>query len=247
MWSAVEDLLYEGVEANLFSGCALCVRNLDEELFVAARGLQERVPQQKIATIETVWDIASITKVLCTAHLYLKATADGRLHPETLLQDYFPQAPPDIHLEHLLSHSSGYPAWRPFYAAYLKNIPDWPSGINRPAIYQRALNAKIEAMPMTQHRYSDIGFILLGAVLEAEYQCPLDELWATLLPLEATRGLSWGAIEAAATEDCPIRKKVISGEVHDLNAASLGGISGHAGLFGDVCSVAAAAAWPHPW
>ena len=125
MWTSVEDLLYEAVEDNLFSGCAICVRNLDTELFVAARGMQERRPKQKAAHIDSVWDIASITKVLCTAHLYLKATAMGRLNPDMFLQHFFPDAPIDIQLGHLLSHSSGYPAWRPFYAAYTKSLQTW--------------------------------------------------------------------------------------------------------------------------
>jgi len=80
--------------------------------------------------------------------------------------------------------------------------------------------------------------------LEKHYSAPLEQIWKEELPVEATHGLMWGATEAAATEDCPIRKRMVVGEVHDLNAASMGGVSGHAGLFGDVRSVAAAATWP---
>lgn len=244
MWNNVEQLLYEGVEQNLFSGCALCIRSVDEEIYVGARGMEQRTPEQHRATIDTVWDIASITKVLCTAHLYLHAASQQHILPSTDLSHYFPKASPDIKIEHLLSHSAGYPAWRPFYSAYLKDIPSWPNTTHKNDIFRRALSTTIEAMPLAQHRYSDIGFIILSAVLEKHYGQPLNEIWEEQLPVEATHGLSWGAKKAAATEDCPVRKKVIVGSVHDLNAASMGGVSGHAGLFGDVRSVAAASNWP---
>ena len=113
MWSDVEQLLYEGVENNLFSGCALCVRTVNEELYVGARGMEQRTPNQLRATIDSVWDIASITKVLCTAHLYLNAASKGHILPSAEVRRYFPNSSPDIKIEHLLSHSAGYPAWRP--------------------------------------------------------------------------------------------------------------------------------------
>ena len=244
MWNEVEQLLYDGVENNLFAGCALCIRNVDEEIYVAARGMEQRRPEQIRATTETIWDIASITKVLCTAHVYLQAASQKEILPETALQYYFPEAPPDIKIEHILSHSAGFPAWRPFYSAYLKSISEWKTGIHKTDIFRRAIATNIEAMPLAQHTYSDVGFIILAALLERHYAAPLDTIWANELPVEATHGLLWGSTLAAATEDCPIRKRVVVGEVHDLNAASMGGVSGHAGLFGDVRSVAAAANWP---
>lgn len=244
MWNEVEQLLYEGVEQNLFSGCALCIRTVDEELYVGARGMEQRTPKQHRATIDSIWDIASITKVLCTAHLFLNAASKGHILPSTDLRHYFPDAAPDIKIEHILSHSAGYPAWRPFYSAYIKDLSQWSSGIHKKDIFRRALATSIEAMPLAQHRYSDIGFIILSAVLEKHYGQPLQQVWEEQLPVEATHGLSWGATHAAATEDCPVRKNVVVGSVHDLNAASMGGVSGHAGLFGDVRSVAAASNWP---
>ena len=127
--------------------------------------------------------------------------------------------------------------WKNLYGSIASSgIPD--------DVYRRALSAGIEAMPMTQHRSSDIGYIILAAVLEEHYGAPFEQIWREQLPVEATHGLMWGAQNAAATENCPIRKRVVIGEVHDLNAASMGGVSGHAGLFGDVRSVAAAATWP---
>ena len=244
MWNSVEQLLYEAVEQKLFSGCAICIRTLDEELFVAARGMAQRTPVKKRATIETIWDVASITKILCTTHLFLHASSKNHIDTKTSLQSYFPEASPDIKLEHLLSHSAGYPAWRPFYSAYIKTISNWNSGENKSDVFRKALTTSVEAMPLTQHRYSDIGFIILAAVLEKHYGASLETIWMDQLPVEATHGLMWGSDNAAATENCPIRRKVMVGEVHDLNAACMGGVSSHAGLFGDVRSVAAAATWP---
>jgi serine-type D-Ala-D-Ala carboxypeptidase len=248
MWSDISKMLRgatEGTqEERLFSGCALCVRTLDEEIFVTAQGMAERAPAPRMATVNTVWDLASLTKVLCTAPLILKWYAQGKISPDLEIASVLPHAPRGITVAHCLSHSSGYPAWRPFYAAHIEDLLEWDTGICRKDILHRAVSSKAESQPMVQHKYSDIGFLALCAVIEEMSGLPLDEVWRNTLPTAATRGLTWGHPTAAATEQCPVRQHMVTGEVHDLNAAAMGNVSSHAGLFGDVRSVAEAACWP---
>ena len=169
MWSNVADLLFEGVEQNLFSGCALCIRTLDEELFLSARGHAEIRPKKRIASIETVWDCASLTKVLATAHIVLQSVYNQEFEIDTPIATYFPQAPENITIAQLLSHSAGYPAWRPFYAAYTRDILKWSDGGNKEDVFRRALQTSPEALPLMLHRYSDIGYIILTALIEKHY------------------------------------------------------------------------------
>lgn len=244
MWSPIEDLLTEAKTNKLFSGCALSIRTLDEELFVTSTGLSELRPNRRIATSDTIWDLASLTKVLCTSHLLLRWAASGKIHVNMPISDVLPEVPKEITIADCLSHSSGYGAWRPFYASHTRKLERWKKGDCRDEILQTVIKSRPESMPMIQHKYSDIGFLILCAFIERMSGLRIDKVWRRDLPVTATRGLYWGNAQAAATEDCPVRNRVVVGEVHDLNAAAMGGVSTHAGLFGSVRSVANAAIWP---
>ncbi|RME20642.1 MAG: esterase, partial [Deltaproteobacteria bacterium] len=99
------------------------------------------------------------------------------------------------------------------------------------------------AAPGAVHCYSDLGILLLGAALEVVGGDRLDRLWDARVRRPTGVDLRFGWPDAAATEDCPVRRRVIVGEVHDLNAAVMGGIAPHAGLFGSAGEAAACAAW----
>lgn len=158
-----------------------------------------------------VYDLASLTKVLCTAELAVRAFPD--------LDRGHPLLPAGVTLRHLLQHASGWPAWRPFHA----------EATDRADLVRRVLATPPEAPPGARHVYSDLGFIALGAVLEAEAGARLDRLWAG--------PLRWGDPRAEATGAPP-------GVVHDDNARRMDGVAPHAGLFGTVDEVAAVV---HGW
>jgi len=112
-----------------------------------------------------------------------------------------------------------------------------------------------EALPGERTLYSDIGFIALGALLEDRHGAALDALWLAH-PLSAGTGLRFIDLEqqgyhpllpdVAPTERCPWRKRIVQGQVHDDNAYCMGGVAGHAGLFGsldDVVTVATRLLW----
>lgn len=162
---------------------------------------------------ERVYDLASLTKVVCTSELALNHFGDRLDRGHRLL-------PPGVTLRHLLQHASGWPAWRPFHA----------EAADRADLVARVLATPLDAPPGSRHVYSDLGFIALGAVLEAEAGARLDALWAG--------PLRWGDPRAQPTGS------PAPGRVHDDNARRMDGVAPHAGLFGTVDEVAAVV---HGW
>jgi CubicO group peptidase (beta-lactamase class C family) len=144
-----------------------------------------------------------------------------------------------ITLEHLLGHDSGLPAWLPLYEDIPPGEADYPKIRDR--FIGRINGVALEAPLAAKRIYSDLGFILLGFILEAVAGRRLDEIFRKEIaePLGLKRSCFNPCLpptrispqEIVSTEDCPRRKKLLSGEVHDDNAYALGGVAGHAGLF----------------
>ena len=190
------------------------------------------------ATPDTWYDLASLTKVLCTVPLCLEQVVAGRIDPRAPLRALLPeagwlQAAPslaDASVLELATHTSGLPAWQPLYTL----------GLDRSTLFAHVLHT-----PLTDARgsivYSDLGFIVLGHLLERIGGQPLATLAAGLfgrLGLAGALGFAPNAGTVAPTEACPWRGRVLQGEVHDENAGALGGAAGHAGLFGTARGVA---------
>ncbi|MFT5685716.1 MAG: CubicO group peptidase (beta-lactamase class C family) [Myxococcota bacterium] len=241
-WSAVTALLEEGVSEGLFPGGAVCVRDAGEERFVAAVGQAELAPNPRSVTLSTPWDLASITKVLGTTPLAMRFVGQGLLDLDAPIADRIPDAPAGVTAAHCLSHTSGLPPWRALFET-LSDQATWGSPEVRSEGLRLARTMPVTAPPGERYAYSDLGFMLLCALLEHIGGERLDALWHREVGEHCGADLRWGWPTAAATEDCPVRGRVIVGEVHDLNTAVLGGVSSHAGLFGPVQAVAAAAAW----
>jgi serine-type D-Ala-D-Ala carboxypeptidase len=243
-WKQIDILLEQLIDDDVVPGCALSIRLHDIEIYNKAYGLSEIRPNIRQATTETIWDLASITKVLCTAHLYMTWANNGQIDLESPISKWLPHAPKDVRIVDCLSHSSGYPNWRPFYSTHRRNQEHWGSPEVRESFLNRVVSTPLNGTPTVSYAYSDIGFMALCAVAEARFGKAIHVLWQEFLPAEARDGLFWGHPNAAATEDCPIRNRVIKGEVHDLNAAVLGGKSTHAGLFGTASTLTKVGSWP---
>ena len=189
-------------------------------------------------TQDTWYDLASLTKVLCTTPLVLDAITEGRLDPASPIRDVLPeiawlQPSPnlgDATILQLATHTSGLPAWEPLYTL----------GLDRPTLFARVLHTRLERPPGTIV-YSDLGFILLGHILERVCGRPLDHLARGLFGrIGVQEHLTFSPPQdapIAPTEDDPWRGRLLRGEVHDENACALGGVSGHAGLFGTLRGV----------
>jgi CubicO group peptidase (beta-lactamase class C family) len=210
-----------------------------------AFGRRQTEPAPEPATVETVYDLASLTKALGTSLVAMRAVAEGGVALDGPLVDGGA-----VTLRQALAHAAGYPAHRPFFERV------GAEGLARPGSRRAEIVALAAAEPPvypagTRSLYSDIGFILLGDRLERAAGARLDELVRRVVSaslglggfgfvdLAAPDGGAWlGARPMAASERCPVRRRLIRGEVHDLNAFVMGGVAGHAGLFGTAADVA---------
>lgn len=199
---------------------------------VSARGVTEHhagwrmlVPEKRRTEADTLYDLASCTKVVATTTLSLQAMCEGLLSLSDPVVMYLPDFPhPDITIRHLLTHTSGLPGDDKAY---------------RQCHGEKEMYAFICRLPLAYETgrdliYSDFGFILLGMILEKIYGQPLDVLAKekifSPLGMHDTGYCPRDALRCAATEKEEGRG-VIVGEVHDGKAWRLGGISGNAGLF----------------
>lgn len=245
--SDIASFLLERVRDGAIPGAVWAVSGPDGILSEGAVGHAMLVPEKIPATLDTIYDLASLTKPLVTSFLYLLLRRELGLAPDDPIWRHLPEIDRldkrDITLRHLLTHTSGMPDWLPFYlrgatiGEYLRQLRDMPP----------------RSRPGTAVLYSDAGYIMLGEILQRAATLPLDRLLAPsiLEPL----GLSSTAFNpprawlhrVAATEDsCEYERKlagpaaeaysgfrtgIIRGEVHDQNAWVLGGVAGSAGLF----------------
>jgi len=191
-------------------------------------GFAQIVPQPVAMTAKTVFDLASLTKVLHTTHTVMRRVEQNQLSLESPLGELLPDlrqyevasaVERALTVRQCLTHQTHLPAVEPLYT-YGQN----PATL-RAFILQRSWGA---GPPV----YSDINFMLLGIVLERLAQASSERV-------EPSPGLTFQPDPAicAATEFCMWRGRVMRGEVHDENAFALGGQPGHAGLFGDAGAV----------
>jgi CubicO group peptidase (beta-lactamase class C family) len=196
---------------------------------------------------DTVWDLASLTKLLSTTLLAARAVDEHKL---ALEETPWPQWP-GVTVEHVLRHESGLPNWRPLYAeARDRGVAGLREG--KSIVVAAAHAVKTEAAPRERTLYSDIGFIALGALLEQRLGDGLDALFhREAAERFGDSGLRFVRLDidgyhpalpkVAPTERCPWRRRAMQGQVHDENAFAMGGVAGHAGLFGSLRDVEKAA------
>jgi serine-type D-Ala-D-Ala carboxypeptidase len=199
---------------------------------------------------ETCFDLASLTKPLATTLAVLCLIKEGKLGFAETLSSFFGGAtPPEkqtITIRHLLGHTSGLPAHRPYHEHLLL----LPLSERRQQLRSYLLAEPLLHEPGRQSLYSDLDFMLLGMIIEERTGQRQEEVVTkrVLQPLGLQEELFYprsGSEEKkrsfAATENCPWRERVLRGEVHDDNAHVLGGVAGHAGLFGTLGGVMALA------
>ena len=253
-------LLHDGV-GPVFPGAVLLVAVPGRPVAVEAAGacaLPGLAGPANPVRPDTVFDVASLTKPLATTAVLMTLVAEGRLSVTDTLGDRLPGlAGTDkgaIDLASLLAHSSGMPAWRPFGEDIVRALGEAAAGTEatRAEVARRVAAEALESPPGTSEAYSDLGFMLLGRVVEAAAEARLDEAFASriagplrlarsfFVPIEAGRAEACPVPveEVAATERCPTRGRVLRGEVHDDNAFVLGGVAPHAGLFSSAADVA---------
>lgn len=250
----VRQLCQDAVEQEVVPGLVLLAASGGKTVFHEAFGFRQLTPARLQALPDTVYDVASLTKAVVTSVLAMQQVARGTLGLADRLAQRLPEfrgaGKETVTVRHLLAHAAGLPAHRPFWST----ARDAPS--ERWAISLLAAHEPLIYPPGSQSVYSDLGFILLGWLLERAAGLRLD-VQADRgifqpLALSSTTFVNLADSEArarllanrtvAATQQCPERKRVILGEVDDLNAYTMGGIAAHAGLFSTAADLGALAA-----
>ena len=234
-------LMQRAVEDRVFPGGVLLVAKEGNVLFSEAFGLARIDPEQAM-TAHTVFDLASLTKPLATSLALMRLIHEGRLSLDQTLgraiQAFSGTDKASITIRRLLSHTSGFPDYRPYFETLAKHAPSERRDLLRAGLVQE----RLVGGPGRASLYSDLDFMVLEWLVEVIAQKGLNDFVKEavydplgisdlfFIPIRENQG--GRQCQCAATEDCPWRGKVLQGEVHDDNAWVMGGVAGHAGLFG---------------
>ena len=244
----ISDMLAERIEAGDFPSAVYVVAEAGRVRFADALGDAVREPEVRTATFGTIYDLASLTKPLVTGMLLALLFERGAVGLDAAVSEYLPEFGAGdkraVTVRHLLTHTSGLPAWQPLYLS---------AGADR--VLETIAAQPLERAPCERVVYSDLGFITLGLLAQKVTNTRLAELARREvfgpLGLKRTFFNPEKAIQAevaacesggnsyergmcetqAGTEKARWRERTIWGEVHDGNAYFLGGAAGHAGLF----------------
>ncbi len=229
-FKAVDAIVEKAAAEGNIPGAVLVVGHNGKVVHRRAFGSRSLEPVREAMTLETIFDLASMTKCIATATSVMKLVEDGRLRLGDSVATYLPEfaqnGKKDITVRDLLTHYSG-------LAPDLDLKSQW-SG--RETAYQMAMRAKPTNPPGSQFVYSDINFEVLGFLVEKITGQPLNEFaGATIfapLGMKETRFLpphEWDARIAPTQYD--EQGRMLRGTVHDPTARRMGGVAGHAGLF----------------
>ncbi len=230
-FSSVEEALVRAVRAGAFPGAAAAAGQAAGTRWIGGAG-RLQPGSGRSAGPSTVYDLASLTKVVATTSILMRLHEEGRISLDAEVRAFLPGfeggGREEVTLEHLLTHSSGLPAWRPLYK----------EARTREEALALVLTTPLLGPPGEEERYSDLGAILLGECAARAAATPLAALsFRMVLEPLAMRDTCFcpPASERwriAPTEmDRDFRGRLIHGEVHDENASIFGGVAGHAGLF----------------
>ncbi len=230
---------YSVLEKNLIKQLEEGIRDTTPGVMVRAYQGGRVICDVAVGNTYAYYDVASLTKVVFTVQAMMYAFELGKWNFNTKVSEvlsWFPHA--ETKITDLLTHSSGLPWWLPLYQEINMSLS--------PDQRREQLREMLKGMKTDNYEsavYSDVGFLVLGFILEALFDRPLLDVWSdiknkfylgTTLEFHPNNQAPHRLSLYAPTEECPVRKKLVQGKVHDLNAWSLGGVSTHAGLFGSV-------------
>ncbi|MFQ5580304.1 MAG: serine hydrolase domain-containing protein [Nitrospiria bacterium] len=249
-FAPITEKMKEGLSSNVFPGGVLLVHHQGKIVYHRAFGHASLLPHQKPMRRDTLFDLASLTKPLSTSAMLLLLLQEKRTALDDPLFRFIPgfsRGPKrTLRLSHLLTHSSGLPDWKPYFQTIAKRAKREQGFLGSPeakaVVYALARKEPLISAPGEVCRYSDIGFMLLGEIIEIIGDAPLHRICSrhifSKIPCKETFFINRGRRpvaaknrDFAATENSVWRKKVISGIVHDDNTYAMGGVAGHAGLF----------------
>jgi CubicO group peptidase (beta-lactamase class C family) len=261
--NSLTELFKAALEQDIGSGIAASYGYFNSAPTDLYAGKTSHLADAGLITSNTRFDLASLTKILATTSLYMVWVDAGLVDVDAPIEIYLPEeakAHPllaKLTIRQLLSHTSGLSAWKPFYEDMKSHF-----GLNLPYVslearYQRffedVFSFDPETGPGVQAVYSDLGFLILGYMAEKLGKKRFDHLvqeqvWSkipgcelhfrpVMMDAEGERyRIRITGESVAMTEECPWRG-LLQGQVHDDGAWSMGGICGHAGVFGTLNDV----------
>jgi CubicO group peptidase (beta-lactamase class C family) len=226
--SFLKELTMRWMNKGAFPGAVYLIARKGVVVAYEALGHAVKTPFTREMRKDTIFDMASLTKVMATATSIMTLVERGYISLKERVIDYFPDAKwrhKQITIWHLLTHTSGLPPFKPVHK------------LGRDGIIKAILNSEQLVEPGKRVIYSDLGYILLAEIVKEVSKKPLDVYSSEniFIPL-GMKDTMFNPPEhlkdrIAATEFCKWRERVLIGEVHDERAYALGGVAGHAGLF----------------
>lgn len=267
-FGAIDSIALWGIQEKAYPGCQIVAMKDGEVIYQKSFGKFTYNSDSKDVDNGTIYDLASLTKICSSALAMMKLNGEGKLDYTLYLGDLLPSTvgtnKEKIKIEDLLTHQAGLEAWIPFYLrtltkkdayrpGYYSHSPSelFPTRVAKKlyvvkgfndTIFNRILNSKVEKQG--KYLYSDLGYYFMQPIIEKQAGRKLDEY---VKDIYVKMGLSltyeplkyFSITQIAPTEnDSKFRKQIIQGHVHDPGAALMGGVAGHAGLFGNATDVA---------
>ena len=267
--SEVDSIARYGIKEQAYPGCQIIAIKNGDVFYQKNFGKLTYDGNADKVTNNTIYDLASLTKILSTSLALMKLSEQKLFDYNQTLGYYFPEYKGtnkyDLNYKDILTHQSGLQAWLPFYFRTLDKSSNYKDGyysdtasVKFPiqvakklyviksypdSIYKQILDSKLETKG--KYLYSDIGYYFSKKLIENKTGLPLNEYVQKTFYAPLNCGLTYLPLtkypinQIAPTEnDTKFRKQLVRGYVHDQGAALMGGVAGHAGLFGSAMDVA---------
>lgn len=239
----LDELFLSALNNKVFSGASIAISTVNNEGVhrkITNYGFTHFNETKKVINNRTFFDLASLTKPLVTVTSLLILQKDGEISindPISKFYKNYNSKTKDIKVWQLLSHCSGLPAHREYFKIFSKTLSN---NEKKEKIIQAILDENLLSNPGEKCVYSDLGFILLGNIIEKVSGQKLDKYWIKNIcePLELSDELIFPVNlpkknhDFAVTGKCSWSGELLNGIVHDDNCRFIGGVAGHAGLFG---------------
>ena len=253
-FTEVERAFESAVASGVFPGAVLLVNKDGQVAYHRAFGHRSLEPEKTPLKDDTIYDVSSLTKPLATTTAFLMLARERKIlitdRVTRVFHNFGVHGKTGVTFRHLLTHTSGLPAWKPYFKDVLKT--EKAGRVNflcsrgaKEFVYDLVHREKPDREAGKEAVYSDLNFILLGEAIENATGVTLDrycqdKIFKPLglrstsfvdISLLRTRRFVPVAEMIAPTERCAWRGKILCGEVSDENAYAMGGVGGHAGLF----------------
>lgn len=267
-FSSIDSIALAGIDEKAYPGCQIVALQNGQVVYQKSFGAFTYNSDAKKVDDGSIYDLASITKIAATSLALMKLESEGKFDYKQTLGYYLPYLKgsnkENLVIEDVLTHQAGLQAWIPFYLRTLTKKDDYKKGFYetrqseeyptqvakklyvvkgfQDTIYKRIVDSKLEQPG--KYLYSDLGYYFMQQIIEQQSGKSLNDyvkdIYARMGLALTYKPLNYFSVnQIPPTEnDSKFRKQVVRGYVHDPGAALLGGVAGHAGLFGNAFDLA---------